>query len=111
MVKLEIILQIVGGQINNTQIVPWGTNLSSNVGYPRFNKIINNMVELPFLIKSIIYGILLSDGWLNFASKNNKNARLGFKQSFKNLLYLLAVFNTLSHYCSSTPHPSSSKKK
>lgn len=94
---------------SNMQIVLWGTNLTSNVGYPRFNKVINNMVELPFFIKSIIYGLLLSDGWINYSSKSI-NARLGLKQSFKNLPYLWSVFNTLSHYCSSLPHPLKGKK-
>jgi hypothetical protein len=46
------------------------------------------MIELPFFIKSNLYGILLSDGGLNFASKTNKNARLAFKQSFGHFPYL-----------------------
>ena len=90
-------------KINNTQIVVWGTNLSSNVGNPRFNKIIYNMIELPFIIKSIIYGIIISDGYIGFASKNNLNARLSFKQSFDRFPYVWSVFNTLAHYCSGLP--------
>jgi len=83
--------------------VVWGSNLSSNVGYPRFTKVVSYMIELPFYIKSIIYGLILSDGYIGFASKSNLNARLSFKQSFDRLPYVLAVFNILSHYCSSLP--------
>lgn len=88
----------------NNKLVIWGTNLGSNVGYPKFTKIVSNMIELPFLIKSFIYGILLSDATLNFASKTNKNARLGIKQSLGHFAYLWYVFNKLSPYCSSYPH-------
>ena len=52
---------------------------------------------------SVIIGLLLSDGWLTFASKTNKNARLGFKQSLSRSAYVWFVFNILSHYCSSSP--------
>jgi len=52
---------------------------------------------------SIIIGLLLSDGWLAFASKTNKNARLGFEQSGGHSKYFWFVFFFLSHYCSSYP--------
>ena len=94
----------------STAVVIWGTNLSSNVGYPRFTKIIANNNELPYNIKSFIYGILLSDGWIIYASRTNKNARLGFKQSFTHFEYLWHVFNILSHYCSSYPHRTTGKR-
>lgn len=44
-------------------------------------------------------GLLLSDGWLAFASKRHNNARLGFKQSLSHSNYVWFVFNLLSHYC------------
>lgn len=87
----------------------WGSNLSSNVGNPRFTKIVNYMVELPFYIKSVIYGIVISDGFIGFASKTNKNARLCFTQSFVRFPYIWYVFNTLSHYCAITPIPTIGK--
>jgi len=52
---------------------------------------------------SVIIGLLLSDGWVTFASKTSKNARLGFKQSLDKYAYVLFVFNILSHYCNSIP--------
>jgi len=52
---------------------------------------------------SVVIGLLLSDGWLSFASKTNKNAWLGFHQSLDHSVYVLFVFNILSHYCSNSP--------
>jgi hypothetical protein len=62
------------------------------------------MVKLAPFQYNVVIGLLLSDGWLNFSSKTSKNARLGFKQSLYKTSYVLFVFNTLSHYCSSYPH-------
>ena len=62
------------------------------------------MVRLTPYTKSVIVGLILSDGWLIIASKTTKNARLGFKQSADHLAYVLFIFNLLSHYCSSSPH-------
>lgn len=62
------------------------------------------MVELPYYQYNIIIGLLLSDGWLTLSSKTSINARLGFKQTFNNLPYVLFIFNELSHYCSSYPN-------
>lgn len=45
------------------------------------------MIKLPFSQKSIIVGLLLSDGWLSFVKGNNKNARLRFKQSLSHSKY------------------------
>jgi len=61
----------------NRELVVWGTNLISTVG----NKLIRKqlaIVQLAPYQYSIIIGLLLSDGWLAFASKTNKNVRLGF---------------------------------
>jgi hypothetical protein len=84
-------------------LVIWGTNLTSLVGCGRLTKQVSEMIKLPNYQKSIIIGLLLSDGWLTIATKTSKNARLGFKQSIANSNYLYFVFNKLSHYCSSYP--------
>lgn len=88
----------------NTSLVLWGSNLTSQVGTGRFTKQISNMIQLPPHQKSVIIGLLLSDGWLIIASKTSKNARLGFAQSLAHSGYLWFVFNLLSYYCSSYPH-------
>ena len=61
------------------------------------------MVKFTPYTRGIIIGLLLSDGWLTFSSKANKNARLGFTQSGINGMYFWFVFWSLSHYCSSYP--------
>ena len=88
---------------NNLSLVVWGANLTSLVGNGRFTKQERNMIKLAPYQMSVIIGLLLSDGWLTFASKTNKNARLGFKQSLSRSAYVWFVFNILSHYCSSSP--------
>jgi hypothetical protein len=62
------------------------------------------MIKLPPHQKSVIVGLILSDGYLRFASANHKNARFEFKQSLAHSRYVWFVFNLLSHYCSSYPN-------
>lgn len=97
--------------LNSNSLVIYGSNLSSNVGYPRFNKLTSSLIFLPPYIKGVVIGLLLSDGWIAFSSAGSKNARLGFKQSFPaNYKYFWYVFNLLSHYNKSLPYISSSVK-
>lgn len=88
---------------NSLNLVVWGTNLSSLVGFGRLTRQESNMVELPPYQFSVIIGLLLSDGWLIIASKTNKNARLEFSQSLSRSSYVWYVFNALSHYCNRYP--------
>jgi len=83
-------------------IVVWGTNLQSTVGIKFTLKQLATVQLAPYQY-SVIIGLLLSDGWLIFASKANKNARLGFTQSGAHGEYFWFVFCSLSHYCSSYP--------
>jgi len=87
----------------NTALVIWGSNLRSSVGSGRITKVERNMIKLAPYQKSVIIGLLLSDGWLSIASKASKNARLWFKQSLDKSTYVFHVFNILSHYCSNVP--------
>ena len=80
------------------------------MGTGKFTKLVTSMIKLPNYNKSIIIGLLLSDGWLTFASKTNKNARLGFKQTINKASYVWFIFNELSHYCSSYPYYAESKR-
>ena len=82
-------------------IVIFGSNLTSTVGI-KLNRIQLAMVRLAPYQKSVIIGLILSDGWLRFTSRST-NALLGFKQSLAHSEYVLFVFNILSHYCSSSP--------
>lgn len=82
-------------------LVIYGSNLSSTIGYPYYTVIIRHMIGLPLHINSLLVGLLLSDAWLNINKEGN--ARLGFKQSLSRFEYLYFIFLKLSHYCSSYP--------
>lgn len=91
-----------------TDLVVWGKNLPSSVGYGRFSNLISKNMLLPPLQRGVVVGLLLSDGWLILSSsrvKNstNLNARLGLIQSIDHFKYAWAVFSLLSHFCSSYP--------
>jgi len=95
-------------------LVAFGSNLISLVGCGRFTKQVSNMIVLAPNQYSVVIGLLLSDGWLTFASKTHKNARLGFSQSAAHSEYFWFVFFSLSHYCSNYPslrHRTSFDKK
>jgi len=98
-------------RINNncTALVIWGSNLTSNVGYPKFTKLINNIITLPPYYYDIIVGLILSDAWLH-KGKPHWNAQLQFKQSLNHFPYFWYVFNLLSHYCSKLPSLKISKR-
>jgi LAGLIDADG DNA endonuclease family len=61
------------------------------------------MIQLPPYQKSIIIGLILSDGWLGFTHPANKNAHLELNQSISHSKYVWFVFFLLAHYCSSYP--------
>lgn len=67
----------------NTEIVVWGSNLSSTAGTGRLTNIVKNMIALPPYQKSVVVGILLSDGNLSSA-KPHENPHLTFKQGLMN---------------------------
>ena len=72
--------------------------MSSTVGTGRLTKIEKNMIVLPSYQRSVVIGVLLSDGHLA-STKPHENPRLEFKQSLKSSAYVLFVFSILSHYC------------
>jgi hypothetical protein len=84
-------------------LVVFGTNLASQVGSGRLTKQESEMIILPLYQYSVIVGLILSDGWLIFASSRSKNVRLGFKQSYSHKEYVYFTFFILSPYCSSFP--------
>lgn len=94
---------------NSTDLVLFGSNLSSTVGYPAYTVIVRHMVKIPnittagkdYELESILIGIIISDGWLSI--NKSGNTRLFFKQSLDKIEYFLYVFNRFSHYCSNYP--------
>jgi LAGLIDADG DNA endonuclease family len=59
--------------------------------------------------KSIIIGLLLSDGWLQ--KRKGWNPRLGLKQSIKNFKFLWFTFIKLSKLCSNYPYSTKTIKR
>lgn len=43
-------------------LVPFGTNISSTINYPRYTIIVRHMVKLPLDVTAVLIGLLLSDG-------------------------------------------------
>lgn len=86
---------VTGFTDGEKSLVVFGSNLSSTVRI-KFNRTQLAMVKLAPYQHSVIIGLLLSDGWLSFASKTTKNARLGFVQSLAKASYVFSVFNILS---------------
>lgn len=95
---------------NKTDLVLYGQNLSSNVGYPRFNKNVQNIITLNPYHYGVIVGILLSDGWTSKQYVTGE-ARITLKQSVKNSDYLFYAFFILCHYCYSYPHTATTTLK
>lgn len=87
--------------INEKSLVLWGSNLSSTAG-TKYTKYLLSIINLPNDIKSIIVGIILSDGHMAINSKG-KNAYLILNQSLAKSAYVYFVFSFLSHYCQSYP--------
>lgn len=85
-----------------TDMVVWGTNLRSTVGYGRITKQVRDMIALAPYQYSVIVGLLLSDGTF-WRGSTNKSPRLELKQSLAHCRYLLFVFNILVHYCEKYP--------
>ena len=83
-------------------IVPYGSNLSSTVGYLKFSHLERSLIQIPFSKISIFIGILLSDASLPRVNKEG-DARLQFKQKYSQFEYLYSVFFLLCHYCSKGP--------
>jgi hypothetical protein len=60
-----------------------------------------NSIQMNKIQRSIIIGMVLSDGWVQ--KRKGWNPRIGFKQSIKNFLYLWTIFVHLSSLCSGYP--------
>lgn len=61
-----------------------------------------NMLQLNPYLRSMLIGILISDGWTNI--RRGWNPCIGLKQSIKNFDYIWWTFCELSHLCSHLPY-------
>lgn len=83
-------------------LVPYGTNLGSTLGYPRFTKLERMAIKIPTNLLSVFIGIIISDA--NLSKSNKGDARLQFKQTIKHIDYFYHIFFKLNHYCSKGPY-------
>jgi hypothetical protein len=106
--------------MDSNSVVLWGSNLSPTLGF-RYSDKLREMVSLPPYIKSILVGLILTDGpalekrpppapvrsqGLRAGGRLRKTpARLCFKQSFKHIEFALWIYRRrrLAHYCQSLP--------
>lgn len=65
---------------------------------PKITNLERDYLNLTPRVRSIIIGLMLSDGWLQ--KRGHWNPRFGLKQSIKNFSYLWIVYNELAYLCS-----------
>lgn len=82
--------------IYNNQVISY--SLTKGI----LSKIEREKLKINDYQKSIIIGLILSDGWLRL--KKGWNSKLGFKQSLKNFYYCWFIYNNLKNLCSNTPY-------
>ena len=80
-------------------LVLYGSNLGSTLKYEGFSSKLRQVCHIPVHLRSVILGVLLSDGWL-YKNKSSKTL-LALKQ--KDFEYLWFVYTKLFHYCRSLP--------
>ena len=83
------------------ELILWGeepirTSRLKGVWGRRLTNKQKEMLVLTKKAKSILLGILLSDGWVQ-RGKKNWNPRIGIKQSKKNVNYLLNIMNEIGY--------------
>lgn len=83
-------------------LVPYGTNLSSTVGSPKYTALERKSVQIPKNLLHVFIGIILSDAHVSKSYK--ADARLQFKQTINHIEYFYFIFFKLSHYCSKGPY-------
>lgn len=83
-------------------LVPYGINLYSTVGSPRYTALERKSVLIPKNLLPVFIGIILSDAYISRSYK--ADARLQFKQTINHIEYFYFIFFKLSHYCSKAPY-------
>jgi hypothetical protein len=93
------------GNINNdnsTAIILWGSTMGLSIGQRYISPIVRNMYQFTPFQFSVIFGLLLSDGWLNFRGKQ-ANASFGLEQSYKHFGFFWNVFIILAPFMAGLP--------
>jgi len=86
----------------SNDLILWNNNnFSLRVQKGILTKNQRNMIEFNIIQRSILIGVILSDGWMQH--RIGWNPRIGFKQSIKNFEFFWTVFTQLSNLCSGFP--------
>ena len=86
----------------SNNLILWNNNnFSLRVQKGILTKNQRNMIEFNIIQRSILIGVILSDGWIQH--RVGWNPRIGFKQSIKNFEFFWTVFTQLSNLCSGLP--------
>jgi len=86
----------------SNDLILWNNNnFSLRVQKGILTKNQRNMIEFNIIQRSILIGVILSDGWIQH--RVGWNPRIGFKQSIKNFEFFWTVFTQLSSLCSGFP--------
>lgn len=82
-------------------LILWNKTIgfSSIMSKFRLTKLESSMLKLTPRVRSILIGILLSDGWLN-KRKKEWNPRIGLKQSIINFEFIWYTLKEISYLCS-----------
>ena len=90
--------------LNNSVVQPLDYSLKYQTINKKLTNIERNKLILTPKLKSVLVGILLSDGWVR--KQNNWNPRVGLKQSIIYFPYIWGVFNLLwnAHLCPNYPY-------
>jgi LAGLIDADG DNA endonuclease family len=73
----------------------------------KINNFKRNMLKLTPRARSIVIGLIISDGWMQ--KRGHWNPRFGFKQSIINFPYIWHVYNELAYLCSGNIYVGKSK--
>lgn len=94
---------------NSLSLTIWDKplGLSSMFLKPRLSNVERNMLKLTPRVKSIIIGLVLSDGWIQ--KRGHWNPRFGIKQSVINFPYIWHIYNELAYLCSGNIYLGKSK--
>ena len=94
---------------NNLSVTIWDKPLGLSSMYikSRISNVERNMLKLTSRIKSIIIGLVISDGWIQ--KRIYWNPRFGFKQSIINFPFIWHIYNELAYICSGNIYLGKSK--
>ena len=94
--------KILSKKNENKELVLWETNNNFSLNKIKIlKKFERNIIKISKFNKSIIIGLILSDGYIE--KRKGWNPRIIFEQSIKNFEYIWYIFNKFNHFNSTYP--------